>query len=163
MKTGSLLVVIVVSAVVFGACNITPVPATCSDIPDGGCPTDNGATVCADLTCDSVYQCNNGSWVFVQQCPPHPHDDAGAPLEAGSMEASIPDVHIDYDLPPGANPYGDTPACTDLEMPDCSLSAAAACAATPDCCGCQDVWICESSGWTIWGSCGDAGLMPNMK
>jgi len=145
------------------ACDTTPVPAACTDIPDGGCPEDNGATVCEDQTCGSVYSCEDGKWVLVQQCPSRPHN--AGPVDAGSADApaSVFDVHIDYDLPPGANAYGDTPACTDLELPDCSLATAAACGATPDCCGCEDVWICESSGWAIWGSCGDAGPTPNMK
>lgn len=164
MKPRALLALFTVAVLATGACDTTPVPAACTDIPDGGCPEDNGATVCTDQSCDSVYACSNGAWVFVQECPPRTHE-GGISDEAGAADApsSIIDVHIDYDLPPGANPYGDTPACEDLELPDCSLATAAACASTPDCCGCGDIWICESSGWVSWGSCGDAGLTPNMK
>ncbi len=164
MKTGSLLVPMTVFVLVAGACDTTPVPAACTDIPAGGCPEDNGATVCVDPTCDSVYSCNDGKWVFVQKCPSRPVD-ASTPDGAGPADApsSIIDAHLDYSLPPGANPYGDTPACADLELPDCSLATAAACGATADCCGCEDVWICESAGWVSWGSCGAAGLTPNMK
>jgi hypothetical protein len=157
MKTGSLLVLMTLAVLVAGACDTTPVPAACTDIPDGGCPEDNGATVCVDPTCDAVYACSNGKWVFVQKCPPHP-DDAGAPVEASPTDATVPDVA--FDAPPGS--FGG-PGCTDLETPDCSVGTALACVSTADCCGCQDLWVCQNAGWVLWGTCADGGLAVNMK
>jgi hypothetical protein len=144
--------VVLVGLLVASACNDPPTPAVCTDVPDGGCPQDNGPTVCQDPTCDAVYDCVDGKWVFDKACPAHPHD-ASAPTDAAD-EAVPPDVHID--APPGA--YGG-PGCTDLETPDCSLGTALACVGATDCCGCQDVWICQNMGWTPWGQCADGGLV----
>lgn len=163
MKIGSLLATLALPALAIAACNGTPLPAACTDIPTGGCPEDNGAEVCSDCTCDSVYACNNGTWVFAQKCPSRPACDAGTSADAASSsDAGITDApapqDVPFDVPPGA--YGG-PGCTDLETPDCSVGAAIACAATPDCCGCIDLWVCQGGGWVSWGTCADGGLVAN--
>jgi len=144
------------------ACNSDPSAViACRDVPDGGCPSDHGATVCDDPTCNAVYACVNGSWVFDKTCPPHPHDASVDALADATSDAtvdstsSIPDVSID--VPPGA--YGG-PGCSDLQTPDCSLGAALACATVPGCCDCQNLYVCANGGWNAWGTCGDAGIVP---
>jgi len=154
MKVVSLLVMLALSGLAFAACNDTPFPAACSDIPAGGCPEDNGAEVCTDCTCRSVYACDDGKWDFVKDCPANPCPEAGSPFDSGSSDAT---ADVALDAPPGA--YGGD--CVDLELPDCQWGTAAACASTPDCCGCTDVWLCQNGGWVSWGTCGSGGLVPN--
>jgi hypothetical protein len=154
MKIGALLVMVILCGLAFAACNDTPFPATCSDIPAGGCPEDNGAEVCSDCTCRSVYACDNGKWVFAMDCPANPCPEAGSG-DASPMDATV--VDVSYDAPPGA--YGGD--CVDLELPDCQWGTAEACAAMPGCCGCIDVWVCQNGGWMSWGTCGNGGLVPN--
>jgi len=140
---------------VVAACNNDPsTQVMCHDIPAGGCPTENGADVCAgDLTCATVYSCVNGRWVFDQKCPPRAHDASVVDTGAGADAASGPDVQID--APPGA--YGG-PGCGDLQTPDCSLGVALACANVPGCCDCDTLYVCSNGGWNVWGYCGDAGI-----
>jgi len=141
------------------ACDNEPTPVACTDVPDGGCPEDNGADVCQDPTCAAVYECTNSGWVFQQACPPHPHDASADVLDAGTeggTDGSVPDVHID--APPGA--YGG-PGCVELEAPDCPLGTAIACGGTLDCCGCEDLYVCDDGGWDPWGVCADGGIVQN--
>jgi hypothetical protein len=158
----SLFVTLALCGLGFGACDNTAFPATCSDIPAGGCPEDNGAEVCTDCTCQSVYACDNGKWVFDKDCPPNPCPEAGVTSDAAVEEAAPGDVtttDVGFVIPPGA--YGG-PGCTDLETPDCSLGTALACANTPDCCDCGDLWVCQDGGWVSWGSCTASGtIVPN--
>lgn len=139
-------------------CDSEPKSVTCTDVPDGGCPLDNGADVCMDPSCNAVYAClADGGWSLQQVCPPHPHD-ASAPLDAADASdagegGSVFDVSID--VPPGGN---GGPGCEDLQMPDCTAAEGLACVNQPDCCGCQDLWVCQSGGWTLWGECGDGGI-----
>jgi hypothetical protein len=140
------------------SCDSVPTPAPCVDVPDGGCPEDNGADVCEDPTCAAVYECVSGAWVFQQQCPPHPHDASADVSEAGNDASADaqPDVHID--APAGA--YGG-PGCVDLEMPDCPVGIGLACAGMVGCCGCEDLFACVEGGWNDWGVCNEAGVVPN--
>jgi hypothetical protein len=139
--------------VLFVACDDSAVPEACTNIPAGGCPRSHGVA-CEDPACEAIYLCRpNNVWEVDQRCPPH---DAGPP-DAGDIEsdAGAPAHDASIDAPPGA--YGG-PGCEDLEVPDCSLGAALACGA--DCCGCEDLFVCQNGGWTLWGSCGDAGPHP---
>jgi len=139
------------------ACDNPPTPVACTDIPDGGCPQDNGASVCSgDHSCNAVYDCVDGKWVLDTTCPPHPHDASTDASEAGDANTTPEDVHID--APPGS--FGG-PGCADLEVPDCSVGTALLCAGAIGCCGCEDLWVCQGGGWVSWGTCGDAGVMPN--
>jgi hypothetical protein len=158
-----LIVTLALCGLAVEACDSTPFPAACNDIPAGGCPEDNGAEVCSDCTCESVYACDNGKWVFAQTCPQRACEagtTVDASVEADAAPSDVTVVDVGFVVPPGA--YGG-PGCTDLETPDCSLGTALACANTPDCCGCSDLWVCQDQGWVIWGSCGDAGITPNKK
>ena len=136
------------------ACDDGEVPQPCSDIPAGGCPLSRGLA-CEDPACEAVYLCRPGNvWELHEQCPPR---DAGSPpdvvIDAGdggpSFDASI-------DAPPGA--FGG-PGCASLQVPDCALGIALACGA--GCCGCEDLYVCEDHGWTLWGSCGVNGPIPD--
>jgi hypothetical protein len=140
-----------------GGCNNDPFPPACTDVPDGGCPLDNGASVCSDPTCNAAYACDNGKWVLAQVCPAHPIE-AGPSKDAEDELDAVGAPDVSFDAPAGS--YGG-PGCEDLQTPDCSVGTALACASSPDCCGCEDLWVCISGGWTLWGSCGDAGVSKN--
>jgi hypothetical protein len=114
----------------------------CVDIPDGGCPLSSGVA-CTDPNCAAAYACQpGGQWVLDQVCPPN---DA-----AISNPVPTPDAGY-YDAPAGEQ------GCPELEFPDCSASTAASCAG---CCGCEDLWVCESGGvWVSYGYCTDDGVL----
>jgi hypothetical protein len=137
------------------SCSDTPPPLACKDLAPPACPSDSDADVCADLTCASVYECDDGQWVFVQNCP-NSSPEAGVHPADASTEGAPKTPDAEPDAPAGA--YGG-PGCTDLELPDCSLGTALGCASTPDCCGCQDVYVCANGGWNLWGACTDGGVV----
>ena len=139
------------------ACSSPPTPIECTDVPDGGCPQDNGANVCEDPSCNAVYDCVGGKWVFDKACPAHPHDASTGP-DSGDATMQLPDVAVDWRVPDGA--FGG-PGCPDLQLPDCSVGTALACSGSTGCCGCQDLWVCDNGGWITWGTCGDAGITQN--
>jgi hypothetical protein len=159
MKPASVLLALSFGAVlagVLGACSGNlPEPATCSDIPDGGCPLDNGASVCSDPSCNAAYACDNGAWVLTQRCPLRPVE-AGAKVDAKAADETDAGPDVTFDAPPGSGP-----GCTELQMPSCSVGTALACLSSPDCCGCEDLWVCANGGWDPWGSCTDGGLSKN--
>ena len=136
------------------SCKDTPPPAACGDLAPPACPEDNGADVCSDPTCASMYACQSGTWTFVKTCPNYNPDAGVQPVEASDDSASAPDVPLD--VPPGAN---GGPGCVDLESPDCSLGTALACGSSPGCCDCQDLYVCDNGGWTFWGECADGGVV----
>jgi hypothetical protein len=138
------------------ACSDTPPPPQCHDIPTAGCPEDNGADPCTDVTCAAVYACQNGSWVLVKSCPNYSPDAGPTPVDA-SADASPFDA-TGIDAPPGA--FGG-PGCADLQSPDCSLGTALTCGAAQDCCGCVDLYVCNGGGWDLWGECVDGGPARN--
>lgn len=136
------------------ACTGGPSGATCVDIPAGGCPAQSGADVCSDVTCGAVYDCENGSWVLDQTCPPH-GDGGSADASDAAHDAPVP-VDAGIDAPPGA--FGG-PGCVDLQPPDCALGTALVCGGASDCCGCQDLFVCADGGWSPWGACVDGGVV----
>lgn len=137
-------------------CDSEPNSVTCTDVPDGGCPLDNGANVCMDPTCNAVYACGaDGGWILQQVCPPHPHD-ASAPVDASDAGEGGAEFDVKIDVPPGGN---GGPGCTGLELPDCTAAEGLACVNTVDCCGCVDLWVCDNGGWDIWGECVDGGIV----
>ncbi|HEY1696343.1 MAG TPA: hypothetical protein VGG39_29465 [Polyangiaceae bacterium] len=138
---------------VLGACKDTPPPPTCTDLAPPACPEDNGADVCQDPTCASVYSCQDGSWVFLHDCSSYDPEAGVHPAEAG--EAG-PEFDANVDAPPGA--YGG-PGCVDLENPDCPLGTGIACVNSPGCCDCEDLYVCDDGAWDLWGECSDAGLV----
>lgn len=130
-----------------------PPPAKCSDIPAGGCPRRDDA--CVDPSCTAVYVCkSDGTWGLDRTCPPR---DAGAfdATPPPSDAAASRDVQIDV---PGAN---GGPGCEDLLAPDCALGTALACA--QGCCGCEDLYVCQSGGWALWGSCTAGTITPDTR
>lgn len=163
-RASAVLVLVLAALLVAPACEDVVTPQKCTNIPPGGCPlvddpndpTANGGTgvACADPTCAAVYACRPGNtWELQGVCPAH---EAGAPLDAGTepVEASAPVFDASIDAPPGA--YGG-PGCTSLQLPDCPLGVVLGCGG---CCGCEDLYVCQDNGWTLWGSCGDAGIVP---
>ena len=135
------------------SCEDAETPQACTSIPTGGCPLSRGVA-CADPACEAVYACRPGNvWELDRMCPPR---DAG-PLRDGSAEASdaSTDGQVDaarsfdasYD---GAGANGG-PGCAGLQGPDCSLGFALACPA--GCCGCEDLFTCESGTWTFYAAC----------
>jgi hypothetical protein len=134
----------------------------CMDIPQkDGCvaPELEDASpmqICfEDETCTSVYACENESWVLLATCPAHSKD---AGMDANHVE----DVRsggrprdVDFELPPGAS---GGPGCIGLQCGDCPLSLGLACP-SDQCCGCQDLYVCEDGGWNVWGYCDDGGAI----
>jgi hypothetical protein len=135
------------------ACQDALVAERCANIPAGGCPKSK-ANVCSDPACEAVYACTpDRTWSLEYACPPR--DDGGA--EASPIaDGTAPPRDVRIDAPPGA--YGG-PGCEELQLPDCSLGAALECP-PGNCCGCEDVFVCESGGWKWWGACERGSLSP---
>jgi len=156
MKT---LFSVLLSSIIVGgaACNAfsdLPNEQACNDIPEGGCPG-AGTSNCVDPTCAAIYTCEgDGAWTFSATCPAR---DAG-PRDASAHDAR-PDVSlrrdVDFDVPPGAT---GGPGCIDLQCGDCTLSLALACPSN-ECCGCQNVFVCDDGGWNLWGECAEGGAL----
>ena len=145
LVTGAVLAVV-------AACADGPVPQPCSDIPAGGCPLSRGVA-CEDPACEAVYLCRPGNvWELHERCS---HDDEAGIRPDATVDAEAPPPAFDasIDAPPGA--FGG-PGCESLQMPDCALGIALACGA--GCCGCEDLFVCEDRGWTLWGACADGGV-----
>lgn len=147
--------VLVTFALVFSfSCDNGVSSEACTDIPEGGCPLSHGVA-CSDPACDAVYACrSNNVWELSERCSARDGSagadaaDVDAPVSADVSDASI-------DAPPGA--WGG-PGCTALQAPDCSLGLALSCGTT--CCGCEDLYVCEVGGWTLWGTCAEGGPQP---
>jgi hypothetical protein len=144
---------VVTAVVLFAACDDSAVPEPCTDIPPGGCPRSHGVA-CEDPACEAVYLCRpNNVWEFYERCPPRGAGPDAAPTVVSDAEAGPPlafDASID--APPGS--FGGR-GCEPLQEPECMLGLALSCGA--DCCGCQDLFVCEDEGWTYWGTCGGDG------
>ncbi len=135
-----------------GACEDGPVPEPCTNVPEGGCPLARGLS-CMDPTCEAVYLCRpNNVWELYEHCPPHDASAPRATVDATDTREASSIVDASIDAPPGA--FGG-PGCTSLQSPECALGVALGCGA--GCCGCEDLFVCENGGWTLWGVCGDAG------
>jgi hypothetical protein len=154
-----LVLVAPVVGAVLGApgCYNPPAEVVCQDLAPPACPTDQDADVCIDVECASVYTCSpNGAWTFVANCPNYNPEAGVHPFEAGPESGY--EFDAPFDAPPGT--FGG-PGCVDLEMPDCSLGTALACAGAQDCCGCMDLFVCDDGGWVPWGECADGGVSAN--
>ena len=134
----------------------------CGVIPEGGCPS-TGVDACLDRECAATWRCVEtnsealtGTWQQVAVCPARDAgpDAASDAADASSADASSADAsRFDGALPDGA---GGGATCPVLETPDCPLALAAACPS--GCCGCEDLFVCTSSGWDAWGYCADGTL-----
>jgi hypothetical protein len=141
-----------VAVALAGGCEDGSPPPPCVNVPPGGCP-DNGADACKDPSCAAVYACDNAQWVLTRTCSRRPSD--------GGQDAVAPDASTDASTDaPALDAPGGGPGCVDLQLPDCSVATAQACSSGADCCGCRDLYVCESGGWTLWGSCVDGGVVP---
>jgi hypothetical protein len=140
---GSALAMILVLA---SACGDDIAQQPCRDIPDGGCPAQDNA--CDDPTCFTLYDCSpNSTWTVDMVCPAKTPFDAGDIfLDSGADANAAVDGAAYLDVPGALG----GPGCEDLEAPDCSLGSAAVC---NDCCGCQDLYVCQNGGWVTWGEC----------
>ena len=126
----------------------------CRDIPDGGCPAYDNA--CIDPTCFTLYDCaSDGTWTVDMVCPTK---EAGVDAAIASDASNDANDTVDgaaYLNVPGAQ---GGPGCPDLQDPDCALGTAAVCA---DCCGCEDLYVCDSGGWDLWGECINGQISKN--
>jgi hypothetical protein len=149
----SWLTILALVALGAAACDSTPPPRLCDDVPAGGCPLSNGVA-CEDPTCQAVYACNDGVWSFDHACPTVDAGIVDATVDADADEMPAFDA-ASIDAPPGS--FGG-PGCTDLEAPDCPLGEAIVCG--PGCCDCEELYVCVDMGWTDWGSCSpDGGIV----
>ncbi len=151
-------IVSVVALVAVACSDGLPGAFACEEIPEGGCPT-KSIDVCVDVTCAAVYSCGEDTkWTKLRDCPARaPTGDAGTD---GSDDANTADGgpghgrDADIDAPPGAS---GGPGCLALQTPECSLGYALACD-PDDCCGCEDIFVCDTGGWSLWGSCNSGNL-----
>ncbi len=133
-----------------------PTAQPCRNVPDGGCPRSRGVA-CDDPTCGAVYLCREDrTWELEKICPARTADAAPAPPRPDAAPPPPRDAGIV--LPEGAS---GGPGCGTLQAPDCPLATAYGC--PNGCCGCEDLFVCERGGWTTWGICGDAGVIPNKR
>jgi hypothetical protein len=151
MRKWVALACVLLAALVAFACGGDDLIATCHDIPEGGCPIQGGVE-CQDPTCAAAYACDpDGGWSLAYACGPH---DASTD-DVVTIDATPNDAGVDIDAPPGA--FGG-PGCEDLEQPDCPLGEAIVCEdQSGNCCGCEDLWVCDDGGWDPWGECTDDG------
>ncbi len=131
------------------ACSNQDTPKTCENVPEGGCPLLHGLA-CDDPSCAAAYACTPSGWSLDHVCPVR---EAGPDTYAPPMDAGAKDVDIDV---PGAN---GGPGCASLIPPDCTLAAGASCPV--GCCGCEDLFVCQNAGWSLWGYCSDGGVFKN--
>ncbi len=154
MKRAVLFLVLALVAVALAVACSAQALKECRNIPAGGCPLAGGGE-CQDPTCAAAYACDEttGRWIFDHACPAQDggsvQDASNDVADAGTFDAA------GIDAPPGA--FGG-PGCISLQPPDCPLGTALACNA--GCCGCTDLWICNDGGWDPWGTCSDAGIVP---
>lgn len=155
LACGGALTVILALGVVT-ACTDAETPTPCTDIPEGGCPLSHGVA-CDDPACHALYACRSGNrWELTERCAPRDDASTSSPdTGADASEASTPELDASIDAPPGA--FGG-PGCGMLQTPDCMLGFALSCAqSSQTCCDCEDLFVCENGGWSLWGTCGDAG------
>jgi hypothetical protein len=141
----------------------------CGAIPAGGCPAtraESANAVCKDAVCRSVYVCSNRQWSLAVTCP---QVDASKSPDAMSPDAMSPDMSPDGATDSGvglrdATVFDAGPPesgnCVDLQSPDCSLSLALSCMGSNSCCGCEDIFRCETGNWKPWGLCENGMLTP---
>ena len=131
------------------ACSSEVAPLLCGEIPTGGCPVGRGGT-CDDHECRALYDCVDGSWTALEACE--------ARLDAGVDDAAASDSGC---TPTGIG-EGDGGAgapCPDLQVPDCSVAIAGACAEQACLTECTDFFRCDADGWIAVAYCDDSGQL----
>ncbi len=136
------------------ACGDDPTFVPCRDIPAGGCPHTRGASCESDPTCRAIYTCEDQKWIVETVCPEITDSGAVTPDAAADSGVTFLERDASFVAPPGAS---GGPGCADLEPPDCTLSLALACSAD-QCCGCEELYVCDNGGWIVWGTC-NAGVL----
>ena len=140
-------------ALATGCDQADPVAKPCRDIPSNGCPLLDDDSECADPCCAAAYACDDGESSFEHTCSGFWGCDAGTTTVADDAGGYC-DVGA-IDAPVGAS---GGPGCEELEAPDCPLSEALVCSATP-CLGCDDFFACVNGGWIRWAGClADGGV-----
>jgi hypothetical protein len=137
-----------------GGCQESISQSLCKGVPAGGCPLAHGQA-CADPTCAAAYACNpDGTWTLDHACPGY-----DASVDAFTLDAADAATSPAFDAA-GVDAAGANggPGCAPLQTPECALGLALACPS--ECCGCEDLFVCNSGGWSPWGSCSDAGITP---
>jgi hypothetical protein len=133
----------------FASCSTLPRPEPCGEIPTDGCPLGDSGT-CEDPLCAALYDCLDGAWRLVEECPGFvagggggggAGGDAGgggaAPGAGGAGGCGTP-----LDL------SGEVTGCApELQAPDCPAEVLLS-SCTP--CGgeCVDFFLCKEEGWT---------------
>lgn len=122
----------------------------CGEIPQDGCPIGRGGT-CADLVCAALYDCVDGKWTRIKQCPPLSDGGPGSDGGDGGVDAAC--------MPVMLNHQDEATGCTpDLQEPDCPVIAAETCAALACQSGCMDFFLCTADGgWKEEAYCDDQG------
>jgi hypothetical protein len=140
----ALLASVATAIVAVAACQDLPNGPVCGEIPGQGCPVDIGGT-CQDQTCSAIYECENGQWVLLQQCPAHEGGTGGGGGgDAGSDGGPCAPLTVDA----GAPGFDCMP---DLISPDCALDAVTCPDDTACFTGCTDFFVCSA------GPCGGPG------
>ena len=125
---------------------------TCGEIPLDGCPTGRGGT-CDDPYCAALYDCVDGAWTIVSDCPNFQNNGTGG-ASSSSTTTTTTDcaiVTIDHtDEVDGCVP--------DLQSPDCPAVAAETCVESVCLTDCGDFYLCTSDGWQVVGYCDDDGI-----
>ncbi len=155
----SIVVLAALGGGAFMACrDDSPTTQACRNIPAGGCPKARGVS-CTDPACQAVYLCREDqTWELERTCPPRQELPDGEPRPTPVTDSGSGRVDAAFVVPPGAN---GGPGCGPLQAPDCSLGTALACSSA--CCGCEDLFVCESGGWNTWGTCGPAGPVKSPR
>jgi hypothetical protein len=155
-----------VAMLVAAACaDRLPGAFACKEIPEGGCPQ-RSIDVCVDDACEAVYSCNaNAEWTQVRECTRDVSADA-ADAGYGANDMTGDSAIVSYrdaasGTPDGEGAFGG-PGCIALEAPECSLGFALGCHGS-DCCGCEDIFVCDQGGWSAWGTCNRGALAPSFS
>lgn len=141
-------VVLGLAGLVLAGCPSWPGAEPCGQLPDvSACPLGRGGT-CDDRECTALYDCVNGGWTLVKQCPlvvaaTQEPDASTAPEEAECSAMTI-------------DRSGEAWGCEpDLQEPDCPASAAEGC--SPCLTGCVDFFLCTTPGWQVVAHCDEDG------
>lgn len=126
----------------------------CGQIPADGCPLGRGGT-CEDEVCAALYDCRDGAWTHVEQCPP----GQGEPDEPSNVSpASFDCERVTFDH------TGEAKGCEpDLQEPDCPVAAAELCPEQVCTTGCSDFFMCLEDGWVDVAHCTPEGQFIKLQ
>jgi hypothetical protein len=144
---------VLLCALVGAGCGSFPPVELCGRIPDGGCPIGRGGT-CDDRSCAALYDCDEGSWTEVERCSggDAAQGGGGAATTSGDGGAGGACEVAQFDRSSEADGCEPT-----LLLPDCEVEAAETCA--PCLTGCEDFFLCTSTGWEAIAYCSSEGAL----